>query len=41
MRVTATVSGARAALIDGGDDLVALGERDGDDWQPRVVLRDA
>ena len=41
MRVAATVAGARAALIDGAEELVALGERDGDDWQPRVVLRDA
>jgi tRNA pseudouridine55 synthase len=39
-RVDATVPGDRAALVDETGALVALGERDEDRWQPRVVLRD-
>jgi tRNA pseudouridine55 synthase len=38
--VPATVDGVRAALTDEGDTLVAVAERAGDRWQPRVVLRD-
>jgi tRNA pseudouridine55 synthase len=42
MRVPSTMaSAARAALVDEASNLVALGERDGAFWQPRVVLRDA
>jgi hypothetical protein len=40
MRVDATVAGARAALLDAGGQLVAIGERVGEEWQPRVVMRD-
>jgi len=38
--VPARVAGELVALVD-GDDLVAVGVRDGDAWQPRVVVRDA
>ena len=38
--VQASLPGERAALIDAGGDLVAVAERSGDRWQPRVVLRD-
>jgi tRNA pseudouridine55 synthase len=38
--VAARVDGALAALVGDGA-LVAVGERDGDRWQPRVVLGDA
>ncbi len=38
MRVAATIEGARAALLDGAGALLAIAERSGDDWQPRVVL---
>lgn len=31
----------RAALLDSSDNLVALAERVGGSWQPRVVMRDA
>lgn len=41
MRVPADGVEARAALVDGRDQLVALAERVGDSWQPRVVIRDA
>jgi tRNA pseudouridine55 synthase len=37
--VTATVAGQRAALLAAGGDLVAIAERNGEAWQPRVVLR--
>jgi tRNA pseudouridine55 synthase len=37
--IAAVESGASAALIDGEGELVAVAERDGDWWQPRVVLR--
>lgn len=36
--VPATVPGARAALVDASGALVAVGERRGDVWHPRVVL---
>ena len=36
----ATVGGARAALVDGSHALVAIAERDGGVWRPRVVLRE-
>ncbi|HEX7120793.1 MAG TPA: tRNA pseudouridine(55) synthase TruB [Gemmatimonadaceae bacterium] len=36
--VPATVTGERAALVDSRQNLVALADRDGDRWQPRVVL---
>ncbi len=40
--VTARVPGERAALVQGETDtLVALAERRGDRWQPRVVMRRA
>jgi tRNA pseudouridine55 synthase len=39
IRVGATADGPWAALVDGATGaLVALGERVGDTWQPRVVL---
>jgi tRNA pseudouridine55 synthase len=39
--VAATASGARAALVDAASGrLVAVAERAGDRWQPRVVLHD-
>ena len=41
MTVPATAPGARAALIDPSGAIVAIAERSGDAWQPRVVLRDA
>lgn len=41
MRIPATVPGPRAALVDEAMELVALAEREGTFWQPRVVLRDA
>lgn len=42
MAVPVRVDGARAALVDERDQgLVAVAERSGDRWQPRVVLRDA
>ncbi|HJR63590.1 MAG TPA: tRNA pseudouridine(55) synthase TruB [Gemmatimonadaceae bacterium] len=40
MRVDATRSGERAALVDAGGHLLAIGERIGESWQPRVVMRD-
>jgi tRNA pseudouridine55 synthase len=39
--VPAAVPGRRGALLDGDGELVAVAERDGERWQPRVVLRDA
>jgi tRNA pseudouridine55 synthase len=39
--VPATASGAHAALLDQAGSLVAVAERCGAVWQPRVVLRDA
>jgi tRNA pseudouridine55 synthase len=39
--VPATALGPRAALVDPAGALVAIGERHGERWQPRVVLRDA
>lgn len=43
MAVTAALPSAteRAALTDARGDLIAIAERSGDRWQPRVVLRDA
>jgi hypothetical protein len=41
MAIPAHVSGSRAALVDEADALVAVAEREGDYWRPRVVLRDA
>jgi len=42
MAVPTSVGGVRAALVDERDRrLVAVAERKGDRWQPRVVLRDA
>ena len=38
MAVPATVAGNRAALVDEDGALLAIAERDGDSWQPRVVL---
>ncbi|HEX6059618.1 MAG TPA: tRNA pseudouridine(55) synthase TruB [Gemmatimonadaceae bacterium] len=39
--VPAHATGERAALVDDARALVAVAERQGDRWQPRVVLRDA
>ena len=39
--VPARVPGQRAALVDGARELVAVADRDGASWRPRVVLRDA
>lgn len=39
--VDATADGARAALVDADGALVAIGEREGAWWRPRVVMRDA
>jgi tRNA pseudouridine55 synthase len=36
-----TVDGARVALIDDEQMLVAVAEREGDEWRPKLVLRDA
>jgi tRNA pseudouridine55 synthase len=40
LTVPAGVPGERGALLDDDGCLVAVAERRGDDWQPRVVLRD-
>jgi tRNA pseudouridine55 synthase len=40
LRVPARVAGQRGALVDDAAELVAVAERQGDEWQPRVVLRD-
>jgi hypothetical protein len=36
--IAARVGGDRAALVNAGGALVALAERRGDRWQPRVVM---
>lgn len=36
-----TATGSTAALVDGDDRLIAIAERTGETWQPRVVLPDA
>ncbi len=41
MPVPARADGERAALVDEERALVAVAERNGESWQPRVVLRDA
>jgi tRNA pseudouridine55 synthase len=38
IQVTATVDGAWGALVDADGALIALAERAGERWQPRVVL---
>lgn len=38
--VDARSAGERAALVDESNELLAIAERAGDRWQPRVVLRD-
>jgi tRNA pseudouridine55 synthase len=38
MRVGASIGGDRAALLDQAGALLAIAERSGDEWQPRVVL---
>ena len=38
--ITANEAGTTAALIDEAGALVAVGEREGDWWQPRVVISD-
>ena len=38
MRVAASIAGERAALLDEAGALLAIGERIGVEWQPRVVL---
>jgi tRNA pseudouridine55 synthase len=40
LSIRANTDGARAALVDAGGTLVSIAERSGDQWQPRVVLRD-
>ena len=40
LAVRASADGSRAALVDAGGALVSIAERSGDQWQPRVVLRD-
>ncbi|MDQ3996832.1 MAG: tRNA pseudouridine(55) synthase TruB [Gemmatimonadota bacterium] len=37
--VPATAAGSRAALVTGDGALVAIADRDGDSWRPRLVLR--
>lgn len=39
--VPATVAGARAALVDEDERLLAVAEREGERWQPRLVLAGA
>lgn len=39
--VPARAAGDRAVLVDSRQEVVAIATRVGDDWQPRVVLRDA
>jgi hypothetical protein len=36
--IPAREDGARAALVDAHGELLAVAERDGDWWQPRVVV---
>jgi tRNA pseudouridine55 synthase len=38
--VPASAPGMRAALVDAARTLVAVAEREGERWQPRVVMRD-
>jgi len=38
--VPALTSGSRSALLDEAGDLLAVAERVGEEWQPKVVLRD-
>jgi tRNA pseudouridine55 synthase len=38
MRVGASIEGERAALLDDDGALLAIAERSGEEWQPRVVL---
>jgi tRNA pseudouridine55 synthase len=38
-RVPATTPGPRAALVSSDGELVAIADRDGDAWRPRLVLR--
>ena len=38
MRIPASIDGERAALVDDAGALLAIAERSGDEWQPRVVL---
>ena len=40
LAVRVSASGSRAALVDARGNLVSVAERSGDQWQPRVVLRD-
>ena len=37
--VTAREGGANVALVDQAGELIAIGEREGEWWQPRVVIR--
>jgi tRNA pseudouridine55 synthase len=39
--IPATEDGERAVLTVKGDEVVAIAQREGDSWAPRVVLRDA
>ena len=39
--VASSVAGERAALVDPAGEIVAIATRAGDDWQPRIVLREA
>lgn len=39
--VPAHIAGARSALVDGAGTVIAIAERRGDEWHPRVVLCDA
>jgi tRNA pseudouridine55 synthase len=41
MRVDALIAGERAALVDEHGALLAIAERSGEQWQPRVVLASA
>jgi len=41
MRVVASIAGERAALVDETGALLAIAERSGEEWQPRVVLASA
>jgi len=41
MRVSASVEGARAALVSEAGELLAIAERRAEQWQPRVVLAHA
>jgi len=38
MRVEAAIEGERAALVSDEGALLAIAERSGSEWQPRVVL---